>query len=321
MNKKQKIAQTLLILSLILPQLWPQEAFAMKKAAERTYVYSALDGIFYARVKPSREGSPAKTQIFQVGEEKDSLIDSYDFYSPQVELGWSPIAGKVAVLATRLKPSSSNGKESEIDFFLGGKHLKSYSTEELIQLGAQSTARLYEDGKHRADFKVIGCHQIPGSNEYDFIITLGKEKTLRFNILTGMLRSQQANPIKVSQVFPDYLKTLKDAQVLADGIQGESVTPAKEFQAYIQAAQQGNKIEKELQTLCREASAPGKIYAACLLYAIKPQEALKQLSAMATSTEKLTYRSGCEGITTTLGSVARDLQHKGRFLNWTLGNK
>lgn len=315
----------LTILTISISTLCPQKVYAMKKAAERTYVYSALDGVFYARVKPAREKSPPRTQIFLVGDEKDTLLDTYDFYSPRVELGWSPIAGKVAVLAARLKTASNPNQENELDFFLDGKHLKSYSTEELVRLGASTTTRLYDDGREHADFKMIGCRQIPGTNEYDFVLEVNKGKLLKFNILTGELRNSETQTSsqisRVRQALPEYLQTLRNAQVLCDGIQGESVAPAKEFQAYIQASQQGNKIEKELQALCKEASAAGKIYAACLLYALKPEEALKQLSAMAASQEKLTYKSGCENMGTTLGAVAKDLQYKGRYLNWTLGNK
>jgi len=160
----------------------------MKQAPPRTYVYSGLDGIFYARCSPPKTGHPARTQVFRVEEKQDMPVDSYEFFSPRIELGWSPIAGKVAVLATRLANSADLSKQHELDFYLGGKHLKTYSTQDLMQMGAPTSMRLYEDGGKRAEFKLVGCQQVPGTNEYNFVISFASGKTCQFDILTGALR-------------------------------------------------------------------------------------------------------------------------------------
>ena len=72
-----------------------------KNASNRTYVQSGPDGVVYARCVPdSDNGSKGVTEVYRARKEGDALVDRYDWYTSKgVVLGWSPIAGKVAILA------------------------------------------------------------------------------------------------------------------------------------------------------------------------------------------------------------------------------
>ncbi len=161
---------------------------AAKAAADFPYVHSDLDGIFYARCIPKEApATGCKTEIYQVKKEKDQLIDTYDVYSKNgLRLGWSPIAGKVAMMLIRPTDEADLARQQEIVFFLGGKRLSHYTTADLQKLGAPVRPDM-RGGKH-AVFRTLGARQVPGTNEYDFVISIdGKE--VGFNILTGKQRA------------------------------------------------------------------------------------------------------------------------------------
>ena len=76
-------------------------SFASTRLPNRPYVQSMDGGIFYARCIPAeKKGSKGTTTIYRVEAEADEKLDVYDWYAPEgVILGWSPIVGKVAVMA------------------------------------------------------------------------------------------------------------------------------------------------------------------------------------------------------------------------------
>ena len=152
----------------------------------RPYVQSGPDGIFYARCIPNGNlGAEGTTKVSKVGREKDELLDTYDWYAPDgVTLGWSPIAGRVAVMA--------RGSElgSELSFYLGNKKLASYTVEELGKFGVEVAKRRSTAGPEvKAEFRVVGCEQVPGTNDYDFVIE-SKGQRLAFDIVTGKPRAE-----------------------------------------------------------------------------------------------------------------------------------
>jgi hypothetical protein len=154
------------------------------KASNRPYVQSGPDGALYARCIPNAlTGSAGSTRVYNVGREKDDLIETYDWYAEGgVSLGWSPIAGKVAVMARR------NG--AELSFYLGDKLLASYTLGDLGKLGVEVGKRRTTAGPEvQSEFRVVGCEQVPGTNDYDFVIE-SKGKRLAFDILTGKPRSK-----------------------------------------------------------------------------------------------------------------------------------
>jgi hypothetical protein len=159
---------------------------ASKPVANRPYVQSGAEGVFYARCVPADDAGPAgTTKVYKAGHEKDELIDSYDWYAPGgVTLGWSPTAGRVAAMARGSEPGS------ELSFYLGGRKLASYTVEDLGKLGVELAKRRSTAGPEvRAEFRVVGCEQVPGTNGYDFVIE-SKGKRLAFDVVTGRPRAK-----------------------------------------------------------------------------------------------------------------------------------
>jgi hypothetical protein len=150
------------------------------------YVQSGPDGVFYARCVPADCG-PGSTKIFRVLGDTDKLVDSYDWYSPDgVVLGWSPIEGKVAVMCLHgsgRDPGKPAAGQPEFSFHLGGKLLKSYTTRELVDLGAEESA--LPQGGRGAVYKVVGCEQVPGTNRYLFVVEVKGGRRISFDITTG----------------------------------------------------------------------------------------------------------------------------------------
>ena len=165
---------------------------ASKSAGNRAYVQSGPDGVFYARCVPAdATGDQGVTTIYRVEAKKDVEVDRYDWFSRQgLVLGWSPIAGQVAVLRKGAPKSEDPEKQVEFSFYLGGKLLKAWTTQELVDLGARVGAHKLNFEK-RAYLQYLGCEQIPGSNHYVFEVKLLPDKVLRFDILTGKLRQEK----------------------------------------------------------------------------------------------------------------------------------
>ncbi|MDB6028406.1 MAG: hypothetical protein JWM68_4629 [Verrucomicrobiales bacterium] len=166
-------------------------ASASKAVWNRPYVQSGPGGIFYARCIPKEKlGSAGFTEIFEVQKEQDKLLDHYDWFAKGgVILGWSPIAGKVAVMAIHPGTAAKPDKQVDLSFSLGGKLLKSWTTAELKGLGAEVIHNDY-DREDRAIFQTVACEQIPNTNEYVFTIQIAANKKLRFDILTGDIYSK-----------------------------------------------------------------------------------------------------------------------------------
>jgi hypothetical protein len=163
---------------------------AAKLAVNRPYVTSMKGGAFYARAIPSGKWDAAGfTDIYRVGMEKDERVAHYEWYTREgLVLGWSPIAGDVAVMARLRVPTNAPDKQVELSFYFGGKLLRSWTTVDLQKLGVP-VGLAGEDGPATpcAEFRLGGCEQIPGSNEYVFRIQFAGDKTASFDILTGEL--------------------------------------------------------------------------------------------------------------------------------------
>jgi hypothetical protein len=97
-----------------------------------------------------------------------------------VVLGWSPVAGKVAVMTRGEKAGA------ELSFYLGGKLLASYTVADLHKLGVEVTKRT---GGRSTDFRQVGCEQVAGTNDYVFAIE-SRGKRIAFDILTGKPRPE-----------------------------------------------------------------------------------------------------------------------------------
>jgi hypothetical protein len=159
-----------------------------KHAYNRTYVQSGPGGAFYARCIPTaQEGSAGRTKIYRVEEAEDELLETYDLYPSAVVIGWSPIAGKVALMAVVQERAENWKQQEELRFLIGGKLLKSYTSADLVAMGADE--QMSSERGQRAAYRVGDCEQVPGTNDYDFIVEIKGGVRLRFDILTGTLRT------------------------------------------------------------------------------------------------------------------------------------
>lgn len=158
-------------------------ARASRTTTNFAYLQSMEMGVVYARCVPEEtKGTKGTTKIYRVGKDQDELMDSYNWYCKGVVLAWSPIEGKVAVMALGGAPTIGAVGQTELSFYIGGKFLRSYTSQDLKAWGAD----VWQRGGRSAIFKVLGAEQIPGTNDYVFSIEI-KGKKLSFDILTGKL--------------------------------------------------------------------------------------------------------------------------------------
>jgi hypothetical protein len=170
---------------------------AEKWAANMPYVAVLEEqSPFYARCIPHNiRGSEGITQILRLHLEGDEVIATYAWYNRNgLVLGWSPKAGKVALMRVRQDEGLAVEKQIEFSFYLGNQFLRSYTTADLAKLGArvQPDESAREGGlkasSMRAVYRVEGCKQVlGGSNDYYFSVRLDETKNLSFDILTGKL--------------------------------------------------------------------------------------------------------------------------------------
>ena len=170
----------------------PAPGAAAKVAVNQPYVQSMKQGVFYARCIPSgKSGSAGFTEVYRVRLDKDERVARYEWYCRDgLVLGWSPIAGAISVMARPFEPSESPEKQVELRFYLGDKHLKSWTTAQLQALGAPLHWRTEDDPITRAAaFELLEWQQIDNSNEYVFTIRLADGtpagKVVAFDILTA----------------------------------------------------------------------------------------------------------------------------------------
>ena len=159
-----------------------------KRAGNSPYVQATYDGgFFYARCIPAeKEGSAGKTEILRVRKDGDEVIDRYEWYNGgRIRLGWTSV-GKIAVMRLRQEEYKEFDEQIELSFYLGGKFLKSYSTSDLIKLGADTKLKKTDFGP-RATYIPIGFRQVPKTKDCYFEIDLENGTVLKFNALNGKL--------------------------------------------------------------------------------------------------------------------------------------
>jgi len=150
---------------------------------------------FYARCIPDKiRGSEGTTQVLCLQPKGDEVIATYAWYNRNgIVMGWSPKAGKVAVMRVRQDEGLAVEKQIEFSFYLGDQCLRSYTTADLVKLGAkvELDANAIEAGldasSKRAVYRVEGCKQVWATNDYYFSVRLDETRTLSFDILTGKL--------------------------------------------------------------------------------------------------------------------------------------
>jgi len=168
---------------------------AAKRDGNFAYVVPGLDGRFYAKSVPEKNmGTKGTTKVYRVGMDGDELLDSYDWYAPKqfqigMELGWSPIAGKIAVIRMHDEPEALADDRVELSFYIGGKFLKSYTVKELVALGmsplGHDAGKKGEGMREWVDYRVAGWELGRKPNEYFWSIVMGDGKKVLFDPLTG----------------------------------------------------------------------------------------------------------------------------------------
>ena len=185
------IARTMLLTPFLLPL--PHAALGKVKVPEnRPYVKADVFG-YYSRCIPKvKRGDKGFTQILKVRPGGDELIDKYSWYNHEgVVLGWSKHVQKIAVLRVRQDSwvRKRITERVELGFYLGRKFLRSYTTEDLLNLGAKKRkVHVDENELHFeevADFQVVGWHQVGETGEQVFTIKVADDKQLQFDIHTG----------------------------------------------------------------------------------------------------------------------------------------
>ncbi|MBA4386807.1 MAG: hypothetical protein C0404_02430 [Verrucomicrobia bacterium] len=167
-----------------------------KSAGNQPYVatFEEQNG-FYAKCIPAgNTGSEGTTQVMCLRPEGDELVTKYSWYNRYgLVMGWSPKEGKVAVMRMRQDEGLAAEKQIEFSFYLGDRLLRSYTTADLVKLGAkvERDMNAIESGldasSKRAVYHVEGCKQVSNTNDYYFRVRLDETHALSFDILTGEL--------------------------------------------------------------------------------------------------------------------------------------
>jgi hypothetical protein len=161
-------------------------------------VQSAFGGAIYVRSIPTSDyGTEGKTQVFRVRKNGDELLDEYPVYMRgEVYLGGSP-TGKCCLVHLEPERITSNndfkklGKVSRLAFYMGGKELVAYTSEDLEKMGLNDRVQTLVY-RHAGQFMVIGIQQVAPTNHYVFVIEKIAEKgrgteTISFDVTTGKL--------------------------------------------------------------------------------------------------------------------------------------
>lgn len=160
-------------------------SFADQEAGNRVYVTAADYGQFYAKSIPSESyGLKGRTEIYQVGEKKDKLLQTYDWYSPEVYLyGW--IAGGVYVVQTG---SWNRGRGPQSDhlalaLYKDDKLLKKYSTLDIVPDAKNASVSV----SHYMVFQKIKGFRRAFGNQLYFDVLTTDGRLLSFDVETGKI--------------------------------------------------------------------------------------------------------------------------------------
>jgi hypothetical protein len=168
-------------------------------------VQSAFGGSHYVRTVPAAAmGSAGKTQVFRVRSEGDELLDEYPVYMRgELHLGWSPSAGKYAIVHVEPERITSSddyaklGKVTSLTFYLGGRQVATLGAKQLEQLGLRHKVTSLVH-RQPGQFVVHGIRQVPQTNDYvldiEKAVGPGATETLSFDITTGRPVPQRGKP-------------------------------------------------------------------------------------------------------------------------------
>ncbi len=155
-------------------------------ASNGVYVKSSPYGQCYAKAIPDElYGSKGVTRIYAVSKGEDQLIDTYPWFSKQIDL--ANMAGGIAVvrIGTCRMAQEVSKNDLAIGLYFAGKTLREYSTLDIAPYINDSSAQSGFWSKYCKYLKPLGYRWID-SNDYVFDVEAGG-KTLSFDAKTGEL--------------------------------------------------------------------------------------------------------------------------------------
>lgn len=184
-----------LILPAFLLLASPGGAFADQEAGNRSYVAASDSGQFYAKSVPSGSyGTEGTTRVFQVQDGKDTLVQTYNWYSPRIFLeGWTG-TGTVHVVRTGPWARGHRAKEEHLAlaFYRNEKLLKRHSTLSI----AGAAEKVAVSVSHYGVFSELKGFRRPFGNQLYFDAVTHDGRKLSFDAETGEITSEDEERVK-----------------------------------------------------------------------------------------------------------------------------
>lgn len=174
-----------LILALLM--LIPNVSMADQEASNRTYVKTDEYGRCYAKSIPNgKYGTKGVTKIYQVNENNDTLVQTYDWFAPRLSIFCNLVSGSViAPSVVQFGPwqrgAGPNPADFALAFYHNGKLLKKYSTSDI----AGPSKSVSRSVGHYEVIKEVKGYRWIDSNSYAFDIVTADNKVVSFNPATG----------------------------------------------------------------------------------------------------------------------------------------
>ncbi|MDH3585402.1 MAG: hypothetical protein OER86_14460 [Phycisphaerae bacterium] len=161
----------------------PVSALADEEAANRPVVRSSQYGAIYARSVPDEGyGQKGRTTVFSVGKERDTVLNTYNWYANEIHIGGSGDRTLVR-LGPWQRGRQANAAHLALGIYRDGKTIREYSTLEMQSLGSG----LSSSTSHYTVFrKQLGFRWLSGNNfAYDVRGESGKRFT--FDLDSGKI--------------------------------------------------------------------------------------------------------------------------------------
>lgn len=197
MNLQRKLIKLHLILILALLFVLSFEIIsrADQEDSNRTYVTTSKHGQYYAKSIPyERYGLKGITKVYQVSKNEDILIQTYDWYSPQIYL--EGFTGTQEIYVIQMGPWHRGRKASAehhaMAFYKNDRLLKKYSTLDI----ASTTNYIDTSVSHYTIFSKILGFRRPYGNQLVFDVETHGGRIHSFDTETGTLITEKEEVIR-----------------------------------------------------------------------------------------------------------------------------
>lgn len=151
-------------------------------------------------------------------------------------------------------------------------------------------------------------NKIQWFSQKDRIQFVPTEKSIVFSDIASELKKMTNNQIQ------NCLETLASAKQVSDELIGEGGTKSKDFGKFLILLRDKQTGANQLEQFIKSASPAGKIYLSMVLMKRAPDRAKATLSSLTTNRDKFEFQSGCEILSYTVGSAAKELLSNGSLL-------